>query len=193
MAGAPPERIEDPPVVLRRYRGSDLQALFEAVSTSADHLRPWLGWASVEPLEQGLADFISRSIEEFDRGENYGYAIWNLVESTLIGGAGLHPRLGPGRIEIGYWVRTGWLRRGIASAAARALTEAAFQLPGMEEVHIHCDEANLASAGVPHGLAFRLQRTVEDEVTAPAEVGRSMEWAITVNDWNSIHERPATS
>jgi RimJ/RimL family protein N-acetyltransferase len=63
----------------------------------------------------------------------------------------------------------------------------------MEEVHIHCDEANLASAGVPHGLAFRLQRTVEDEVTAPAEVGRSMEWAITVNDWNSIHERPATS
>jgi RimJ/RimL family protein N-acetyltransferase len=193
MAGAPPERIEDPPVVLRRYRGSDLQALFEAVSTSADHLRPWLAWASVEPLEQGLADFISRSIEEFDRGENYGYAIWNLVESTLIGGAGLHPRLGPGRIEIGYWVRTGWLRRGIASAAARALTEAACLLPGVEEVRIHCDEANLASAGVPRGLGFRLLRTVEDEVTAPAEVGRSMEWAVTVNDWNSIHQRPATS
>jgi len=193
MSNAPPERIEDPPVVLRRYRSCDLQALLEAVSTSTDHLRPWLAWASVEPLEQGLADFISQSIEEFDRGENYGYAIWNLVESTLIGGAGLHPRLGPGRIEIGYWVRTGWLRGGIASAAARALTEAAFQLPGMEEVHIHCDEANLASAGVPRGLGFRLQRTVEDEVTAPAEVGRSMEWAITVNDWNSIHERPATS
>ena len=114
--------------MLRRYRGGELKALFEAVSTSTDHLSPWLAWASAEPLEQGLGDFISHSIEAFDRGDNYDYAIWNLAETTLVGGAGLHPRLGPGRIEIGYWVRAGWLRRGIASAAARALTTAAFSV-----------------------------------------------------------------
>ena len=164
-----------------------MQALFEAVSTSTDHLSPWLAWASVEPLEKGLGDFIAHSIYAFDRGRNFDYAIWNLTETTLVGGAGLHPRLGPGRIEIGYWVRVGWLRRGIASAAARALTTAAFQLTGMQEVHIHCDEANLASAGVPLGLGFRLLRIIEDEVDAPAEVGRSMEWAITVSEWNSVH------
>jgi RimJ/RimL family protein N-acetyltransferase len=187
MPSTPPERLEDPPIVLRRYRGGDLQALFEAVSTSTDHLSPWLAWASVEPLEQGLGDFIAHSIDAFDRGDNYDYAIWDLAESTLVGGAGLHPRLDPGRIEIGYWVRAGWLRRGIASAAARALTTAAFQLTGMQEVHIHCDEANVASAGVPRGLGFRLLRTIEDEADAPAEVGRSMEWAITVSEWNSAH------
>ena len=114
-------------------------------------------------------------------------AIWNLAEPTLVGGAGLHPRLGPGRIEIGYWVRAGWLRRGIASTAARALTTAAFQLTGLEEIQIHCDEANLASASVPRSLGFRLLRTIEDEVDAPAEVGRSMESAITVSEWNSVH------
>ena len=152
MPSTPPERIKDPPIVLRRYQAGDLQALFEAVSTSIDHLSPWLAWASAEPLEQGLGDFISHSVEAFDHGNDYGYTIWDLAETTLVGGAGLHPRLGPGRIEIGYWVRAGWLRRGIASAAARALTTAAFQLTGMEEVHIHCDEANLASAGVPPSL-----------------------------------------
>ena len=128
------------------------------------------GWASVEPLEHRLGDFIAHSIEAFDCGDNYDYAIWNLTETTLVGGTGLHPRLGPGRIEIGYRVRVGWLRRGIASAAARALTTAAFQLTGMQEVHIHCDEANLASAGVPRGLGFRLLRRIEDGVDAPAEV-----------------------
>jgi RimJ/RimL family protein N-acetyltransferase len=187
MLNTPPERIEDPPIVLRRYRGDELQALFEAVSTSTDHLSPWLAWASVEPLEQGLGDFVAHSIDAFDRGTNYDYAIWDLAEATLVGGAGLHPRLGPGRIEIGYWVRVGWLRRGIASGAARALTKAAFQLTGVQEVHIHCDAANVASAGIPRGLGFRLLRTIEDEANAPAEVGRSMEWAVTVNEWNSVH------
>ena len=136
---------------------------------------------------EGLGDFIAHSIDAFDRGNNSDYAIWNLAETTLVGGAGLHPRLGPGRIEIGYWVRVGWLRRGIASAAARALTTAAFQKTGMQEVHIHCDKANLASAGVPRGLGFRLLRTIEDKVDAPAEVGRSMEWAIRLSEWNSVH------
>jgi RimJ/RimL family protein N-acetyltransferase len=187
MPSAPPERIEDTPIVLQRYRGGELQALFEAVSTSTDHLSPWLAWAWVEPLEQGLGDFITHSVEAFERGDNYDYAIWDLAETTLVGGAGLHPRLGPGRIEIGYWVRASWLRRGIASAAARALTTAAFQLTGMEEVHIHCDEANLPSAGVARALGFRLRRTIDDEVDAPAEVGRSMEWVITVSEWNSVH------
>jgi RimJ/RimL family protein N-acetyltransferase len=86
-------------------------------------------------------------------------------------------------MEIGYWVREGWLRRGIAAAAARALTSTAFRVPGIEEVHIHCDEANVASAGVPRRLGFRLFRTVEDNVEAPAEIGRSMEWAITAAQW----------
>ncbi len=187
MPSVPPERLEDPPIVLRRYRGGELQALYEAVSTSIDHLSPWLAWASVEPLDQGLGDFIAHSIDAFDRGENYDYAIWDLAETTLIGGAGLHPRPGPGRIEIGYWVRASWLRRGIASAAARTLTTAAFQLTGIQEVHIHCDEANVASARIPRGLGFRLLRTIEDEMDAPAEIGRSMEWVIAMSEWNSGH------
>jgi RimJ/RimL family protein N-acetyltransferase len=186
MVNRPPERIEEPPVFLRRYVGSDLEALLEAVSTSSDHLRPWLAWASVEPLEAGLRNFISGSVEGFERGENFDYGIWSMAQSTLIGGAGLHPRLGPGQIEIGYWVRDGWQRRGVASATARVLTTAAFQLPGIEEVRIHCDEANVTSAGIPRRLGFRLLRIVEDEADAPAEIGRRMEWAITAEEWQPL-------
>lgn len=76
MPSAPPERIEEPPIVLLRYRGDELQTLFEAISTSTDHLSPWLAWASVEPLEKGLGDFIAHSIDAFDRGKNFDYAIF---------------------------------------------------------------------------------------------------------------------
>jgi RimJ/RimL family protein N-acetyltransferase len=183
MDRSPPPEIDAPPVVQRSYRGDELPALLEAATDSLEHLRPWMPWASAEPLELGLSGFVRRSVEKFRRGEDFGYAIWDDTTRLLVGGAGLHPRLGPGRIEIGYWVRDGWLRRGIATAAARALTSAALTMPEIEEVHIHCDEANVASAAVPDRLGFRLAQIVEDEVDAPAEVGRSMEWVMSRSNW----------
>jgi RimJ/RimL family protein N-acetyltransferase len=182
MATPPPE-LEAGPVVLRRYTGDELTALCEAVESSLDHLRPWMPWASIEPLEEGLAEFIRRSVQEFDGGENFSYAIWDAHRPQLVGGTGLHPRLGPGVLEIGYWVRLSWTRRGVASAAASALTDAAFSLAGIEAVHIHCDEANAASASVPRRLGYSLRRIVEDEPAAPADTGRSMEWVVTRADW----------
>jgi len=180
----PPAEIETPPIVIRRYLGDEAPALVEAVTASVDHLMPWMPWASAEPLKPALEAFVARSVDEFDRGENFNYAIWSSGQSTLVGGSGLHPRLGPGRIEIGYWVRDGMLRRGVATRVARALTIAAFGLPEIDEVHIHCDEANVASAAVPRRLGFRLIRTLADEVTAPGEIGRSMEWVTTRVEWD---------
>jgi len=181
----PPDEIDTPPILIRRYFGDELPALLEAVTASVEHLKPWLPWASAEPLEPNLAGFIARAVQDFDLGDNFNYAIWNDTGTSLIGGTGLHPRLGPGRIEIGYWVRDGVLRQGIATLAAGALTTAAFELPDINEVHIRCDEANLASSGVPRRLGFRLLRTVPDEVTAPSEIGQSMEWVMTRPEWDT--------
>jgi RimJ/RimL family protein N-acetyltransferase len=66
---------------------------------------------------------------------------------------------------------------------ARALTTAAFSMSGIEEVHIHSDEANVASAAIPRRLGFRLARVVDHEVTAPGEVGRHMEWTVGRQKW----------
>jgi len=42
----PNELIEHVPVTLRRFRADDLDALFQAVSQSLGHLRPWMPWAA---------------------------------------------------------------------------------------------------------------------------------------------------
>ena len=176
-------------MTLRRYAGDELAPLLEAVQTSLEHLRPWMPWAGADPLEEGLAEFVQRSAEEFTEGENFTYAIWDARGTDLVGSTGLHPRLGPGVLEIGYWVRLSWTRRGVATAATRALTDAAFGLPGIEEVRIHCDEANVASASVPRRLGYELRRIVADEPTAPGETGRSMEWVMTSGEWAEVRKR----
>src|SRR6266571_2216062 len=79
---------------------------------------------------------------------------WRAADAETVGGRGLMPRTGPGGLEIGYWVDAGHLRQGLATAAAAALVEAAFALPGIDRVEIVHDDANVASSGVPRKLGF---------------------------------------
>ena len=103
-------------------------------------------------------------------------------ERTVIGGTGLHPRIGPGALEIGYWVRADRVRRGVATATARLLTIAALGLDGIDRVEIHHDRANLASAAVPRRLGFTFIEERPDEVEAPGEEGIEWVWrASTAN------------
>jgi RimJ/RimL family protein N-acetyltransferase len=69
------------------------------------------------------------------------------------------------------------------TAAARLLTDAAFEIPGIEQVHIHHDRANTASRGVPRRLGYELVEEKPDERAAPAEMGIDCCWAITRRAW----------
>jgi RimJ/RimL family protein N-acetyltransferase len=94
----------------------------------------------------------------------------------VLGGCGISRRIGPGAAEIGYWLRPTATGRGIVTAAAGALTDAAMALPDVTRVEIHCDEANTRSAAVPRRLGFRLDRIEPDQISAPGDLGRSMIW-----------------
>jgi ribosomal-protein-serine acetyltransferase len=49
----PNELIEHAPVTLRRFRAEDVDALFDAVTESLEHLRPWMPWAADPPPPSG--------------------------------------------------------------------------------------------------------------------------------------------
>jgi len=153
MTGRPePEAvIEHGPVTLRRLRVGDLEAVFQAVTESLDHLRPWMPWAA-NYTRQSAAEFLAKSARDWAAGSEYNYAI--ITDGVLTGGCSLMTRIGPGGLEIGYWVHQARTRRGLATAASAALVEQAFRLPGVDRVEIIHDELNVASGGVPRKLGF---------------------------------------
>jgi RimJ/RimL family protein N-acetyltransferase len=176
--GHPPERLPTASgAVLRRARPGDAAAFADAVRESLDHLRRWMPWAVPVATEAVVQrDRLVMADASWADGSDYQFAILPADEARVIGGCGLMRRIGPGAIEIGYWVHVDHTRRGHATAAAGALTDAAWALPDVERVEIHCDEANVASAAVPARLGYRLDRIEDDEPTAPAVSGRSMIW-----------------
>ena len=148
-------RIVTERLVIRCWHPADARLLKEAVDASLDHLRPWMPWAHAEPttLEQKVA--LLRSFRgRFDLGHDAVYGMFDPDERRVVGGTGLHPRVGAHAREIGYWIRVDATGRGLASESTAALTRVGFEVDGLERIEIHCDHANVRSAAIPPRLGY---------------------------------------
>src|SRR5215213_10034403 len=133
----PPYRIETERLVLRCWEPRDAPLLKQSVDASLDHLRPWMPWALDEPQTLDEKIELLRSFRgQFDLDQNFVYGVFSPDESEAVGGTGLHPRVGDGGLEIGYWVSAAAVGRGYATEVAAALTRIAFALPEVDRVHI---------------------------------------------------------
>jgi ribosomal-protein-serine acetyltransferase len=174
----PPEHLSQEFVELRRWRAADAELALRLVRQSLEHLRPWMTWATDDYALADAAGFTGSSETSWEAGEAFQYLI--LADGEPAGSAGLMARIGDGGLEIGYWVHPDFTGRGVATAAAGALTEAALALPGVDHVEIHHDVANLASERVPVKLGYTLAGSAPArfELT-PGDSGTIKVWRIT--------------
>ncbi|MGZ4352653.1 MAG: GNAT family N-acetyltransferase [Gaiellaceae bacterium] len=156
-----PYRIVTDRLVLRCWQPADAPLLKEAVDASLDHLRPWMPWAHEHPQPLDATVELLRTFRgRFDLGEDFVYGIFDAAEERVVGGSGLHTRLGAGALEIGYWIRADAAGRGLATETAAALTRAAFEFAAVDRVEIHVDPANERSLGIPRRLGFAEEATL---------------------------------
>ena len=116
---AAPERIDlGGELVLRRCHPADAEALYLAIVESREHLLPWTPWVTRASLEEERAVLV-RWEEQWDAGGELQYGLF--VGPLAVGSTALIPRIGPGGLEIGYWVHAAHTRRGYATSSAAAL------------------------------------------------------------------------
>ncbi|MFD9099145.1 GNAT family N-acetyltransferase [Streptomyces collinus] len=96
----------------------------------------------------------------------------------VVGSCGLHRRIGPGGLDIGYWLHHAWTGRGLAAMAAAALVQAGRGLPGIDRIEIHHDEAHPASGAVARRLGFT--EMLPEGPDAPGETGVQVRWRLQI-------------
>jgi RimJ/RimL family protein N-acetyltransferase len=101
----------------------------------------------------------------------------------LIGGTGLHPRIGDEELEIGYWIHKDYLNQGLTTEATAALIKVAFELIHVHRIEIHCDPANLASAAIPRKLGFVHEGTLRAKTRFLDRWSDSMVWGMLETDY----------
>ena len=180
----PPELLTCGQAHLRRWRPDDLAALVAASKASWEHLRPWMPWAQNEPDEQSTLPFLHGAQADWGTGHAFQYAVLDAQHrSAVLGSCGLMRRIDAGGLEIGYWVHVAHTGRGLATAAAAALTAAGFGLPDVTHLEIHVDQANRPSRAVAARLGYAHLATRRKEQQAPGESGQDEVWRMTVDHW----------
>jgi len=176
----PAYRIESERLVIRCYNPKDAFLLQKSIQESVEHLRPWLPWVKTEPEELKVKIERLRMFRaKFDLSENYIYGVFDPEETELIGGTGLHPRVGSNAFEIGYWVNVNHVNKGYATEFSAALTKVAFEIENVNRVEIHCDPNNFNSAAIPKNLGYVYEATLRGRTeTIEGEPSDSMIWSI---------------
>jgi RimJ/RimL family protein N-acetyltransferase len=150
-----PYRIVTERLVARCWEPRDAPLLKEAVDSSLDDLRPWMPWAHDEPQTvDEKVQLLRRFRGQFDLGENFVFGLFSREESEVVGGSGLHRRVGEGALEIGYWIRSSRAGAGLATEGAAALTRGGVVLCGADRIEIHTEPGNERSIAIPRKLGY---------------------------------------
>lgn len=175
---SPPEHLTAGQVELRRWRSADAELCLLLVTESLDHLRPWMPWATADYDSATARAYLQGCEDDWAAGTAFQYLI--IHNGDPAGSAGLMARIDSDGLEIGYWVHSAHTGRGVATAAAAALTEAALALPGIDHVEIHHDQLNMASERVPAKLGYTHVDTRPETRfdRAPADSGVSKVWRL---------------
>ncbi len=180
----PAYKIVTPQLIIRCYNPSDAQLLHSALTESLEHLAPWMEWATAEPRPlQANIERLRHFRAEFDLGKNYTYGIFSPQENRLLGSTGLHPRVGPKALEIGYWIHKDYINHGYATETAAALTRVGFEVENVERMEIHCSVENLPSAAVPRKLGYNHEATLIRRSFSHGQKSDQMVWSLFRNEY----------
>ena len=180
----PAYRIETKRLVVRCYDPADAPLLAESISVNVEHLRPWMPWVyrEPEPMEEKFQR-LKRFRGLFDLGQDFVYGIFNPDETKLIGGTGLHTRLGDGELEIGYWIHKDYINQGLVTESTAALVKVAFEILRVHRIEIHMDSENTASAAIPRKLGFTYEGTLRGKLRFLDTWRDTMIWGLLESEY----------
>ncbi|NPC69115.1 GNAT family N-acetyltransferase [Corallococcus exiguus] len=181
----PAYTVQTARTVLRCWSPADAPLALRAIEANLEHLRPWMEWAKRYPMSVAQqAGQLRRMRGLFDLGQDCAYGVLSRDGSEVLGGTGLHPRVGEGALEIGYWISASHTGQGLATEIAGALTRVAFEVEGVRRVEIHCDPRNVRSAAVARRLGFVHEGTLRQRLVAPDGALRdTMIWTLLVEEY----------
>jgi ribosomal-protein-serine acetyltransferase len=123
-------------VTIRPFQVDDVPGLYESILESVDELGPWMPWCHSDYSIAETEDWVRKQIATFEAGDQFQFAIISGT-SQIVGACGLNGiNLENQLANLGYWVRTSCMRRGIATKATRLLADWAFRNTALNRLEI---------------------------------------------------------
>ena len=134
---------------IRRYAMKDVVEIHEAALESREHVSRWMGWNTSDYDRVACEQWVAQCMQAWKGGTSYEHVMVDTRTEALVGAGGINMINTADKVaNMGYWVRTSWLGRGVATRAALLLRDFAFRELGLVRVEIVVAEGNDASRRV---------------------------------------------
>jgi ribosomal-protein-serine acetyltransferase len=179
------------PVTIRPYRSDDTGALFEAVRESVDQISRWLDWCHADYSRGDSETWVSSREAAWRAGEDYSFVIVDSATQAFLGGCGLNEiHHAHGFANLGYWVRSTWTGRGVATAAAGLVARFGFQQRGLKRIEIVAAVENTASQRVAEKVGARREGVLRCRLMIHGRVHDAVLYSLIPADLGATGGRP---
>lgn len=166
---------------LRLLRESDAPELHALVEANRAYLAKWMPWPAEQDLV-GTERFILDADAQYKANDGFQAAL--APDGPIIGVAGFHAIDWTNRhTSIGYWLAEDQQRRGIMTAAVRALLDHAFDEWNLHRIEIHCAPANRRSRAIPERLGFREEAKLRETELVGGRCLDSVVYGLLTDEW----------
>jgi RimJ/RimL family protein N-acetyltransferase len=159
--------------------------LHDVIPRNKAHLAAAMPWAHSEPLSyEERIELLRQMRANFDLGLDFVLGIFDRSTNRYMGGTGLHPRIGPQALEIGYWIAADCQGNGLATEAVTALVSVAFEAMAARRLEIRCSPENSRSRAIPERLGFHLDGVLrEGGISGTGELEDKMIWSLLASEY----------
>jgi RimJ/RimL family protein N-acetyltransferase len=192
-SGATPARISSGTTLhaqrlqLRRFEKEDASAV-QRLAGAAEVADTTL--LIPHPYPDGVAEeFIEMTHADWDKGEQYVFAITLRSSGELCGSIGLKVTAKHERGELGYWIGVPFWKQGYCSEAARAVLEFAFERLKLNSVVAHHFVRNPASGRVLEKIGMKYEGRLRQHVKKGERFEDLECYSILRNEWTTA-QRP---
>jgi len=172
-----PLLLDLPPVLetgrlqLRSPKMGDGLRLLDAANESLPQLRPFLAhlpWVATDPTPESTELYCRMAQASFVGRKDLAFFLFERSTGHLVGGCGLYRTVWTTpKTEIGYWLRSSAVGRGLATEAVDAMVAYAFEHFKAIRVELITDELNIASRKVAQRCQFTLEGILHNERRTP--------------------------
>jgi RimJ/RimL family protein N-acetyltransferase len=174
-----------PEVSIRPYRSGDAQELYAAARESFEEVFPWLPWCHADYTLDEAREWVASQAFAFSEGTEYSFAIVDR-DGRYLGGCALNMinRLHQ-FANLGYWVRTSAMGRGVAPAAIRRAGAFAFEQTALLRLEIVCAIGNVRSQRAAERAGAIREGVLRDRLVLHRQPVDAVMYSIVRSTWRA--------
>jgi RimJ/RimL family protein N-acetyltransferase len=183
MDWEPGLELGDGLVLLRPYRRSDVDELYEAARESIDEVYPWLPWCHPGYQRSESEEWIGQQRDLWTQDRAYEFAVVDPARGGFLGGCGVNSVSRLHRFaNLGYWIRSSALGRGVATAAARLVARFSFDRLDLQRLELVIEPENAASIRVAEKLGARREGLLRSRLNVENDQRDALMFSLVAGD-----------